>query len=171
MVKYYIYHIPTFKHKDGSIGKIGCTTDVLHRVSVEQNYTEYQILEEHTDIMIASNREIELQKQYGYPVDNVPYYKSYEWCVSGSSNGGKAVHKKHPDLAIKLGSKNGRENGIKSRHKVRKPVYQYDLQGNLIKVFEGIRIAGKELGYCIGANVRGRTKTCYGYIFTYKKRE
>lgn len=39
-----------------------------------QGYSDYEILETHTDIMEVSRREIELQKQYGYKVDNV-YYK------------------------------------------------------------------------------------------------
>jgi hypothetical protein len=41
-----------------------------------QGFTEWEILEEHTDIYIASEREIELQKEYGLPVDTVPYYTS-----------------------------------------------------------------------------------------------
>lgn len=74
---YYIYHIPTFRHKDGRIGKIGCTEEEDAKVRVQnQGYTEYEILETHTDIMVASDREIELQKEYGYPVDKVPYYVS-----------------------------------------------------------------------------------------------
>jgi hypothetical protein len=155
---YSIYHIKGVK--------IGVSTQPEARVE-RQGYTDFEILETHTDIYEVSNREIELQTQYGYPVDQVPYYKSYEWCTRGASGGGKAVHKKYPNMAKKLGSKNGRENGLKSRHKVRKPVYQYDMGGNLIKVFEGARIAQKELGYCISANLRGRTKHAHGFIFSY----
>lgn len=61
---YYIYHI------DGI--KIGCSTNAEKRVK-KQGYTDYTILETHTDIEVASNREIELQKEYGYKVDNIPY--------------------------------------------------------------------------------------------------
>ena len=155
---YSIYHIKGVK--------IGVSTQPEVRVE-RQGYTDFEILETHTDIYKVSEREIELQKEYGYPVDQVPYYKSYEWCAKGASGGGKAVHEKYPNMAKKLGSKNGRKNGLKSRHKVRKPVYQYDIDGNLIKVFEGARIAQKELGYCISHNLRGRTKTCHGFIFSY----
>ena len=155
---YSIYHIKGVK--------IGVSTQPDIRVE-RQGYTDFEILETHTDIYKVSEREIELQKEYGYSVDQVPYYKSYEWACRGSSGGGKAVHEKYPNMAKKLGSKNGRENGLKSRHKVRKPVYQYDIDGNLIKVFEGARIAQKELGYCISANLRGRTKHAHGYIFSY----
>jgi hypothetical protein len=93
MTKYYIYHIPTFVHKNGKIGKIGCTElEAQERVS-QQGYTEYEILETHTDIMIASDRELELQKEYGYPVDTRPYYKTrqmptQEGCKKGGQTQG-----------------------------------------------------------------------------------
>ena len=63
---YTIYHIPGIK--------IGCTDNVLRRIQ-QQGFTEYEVLETHTDIYLASNREIELQKEYGLPIDKVPYYK------------------------------------------------------------------------------------------------
>jgi len=66
---YYIYHITEVK--------IGCTSDLLKRMS-DQGFTEWEILETHTDIMEASAREIELQKDYGYTVDKVPYWKSVQ---------------------------------------------------------------------------------------------
>jgi hypothetical protein len=75
MKKYYIYHIPTFVHKDGRIGKIGCTVQEVNKRSKKQGYTEYEILETHECIYKASDREIELQKEYCYPVDKIPYYK------------------------------------------------------------------------------------------------
>mgnify|MGYP007047349631 FL=1 len=69
MKNYYIYHISGIK--------IGCTVNIPHRMA-EQGFTEWEILETHTDIYVASDREIELQKQYGLPVDTVPYWKSVE---------------------------------------------------------------------------------------------
>jgi hypothetical protein len=69
----------------------------------------------------------------------------------------------------KLGSKNGKENGLKSRHKVRKPVYEFDLNGNLLREFIGAREAKKELGYCISACLRGRTKHAHNKFYTYDK--
>lgn len=66
---YYIYHI---------LGvKIGCTSVLQHRMQ-EQGFTEWEVLETHEDIYVASDREIELQKQYGYRVDDVPYYISVQ---------------------------------------------------------------------------------------------
>jgi len=66
---YYIYHIPGVK--------IGCTSQLKTRLK-KQRFTEWEILETHTDIMVASAREIELQKEYGYTVDTIPYWKSIE---------------------------------------------------------------------------------------------
>lgn len=67
MKKYYIYHI---KGK-----KIGVSTNPNLRVK-NQGYNNFEILETHSDIHIVSYREIELQKQYGYRVDRLPYYLS-----------------------------------------------------------------------------------------------
>lgn len=67
MKTYYIYHIRDVK--------IGCTTEIIKRMN-DQGFTDWEILEEHTDIHIASEREQELQKQYGYRVDSIPYYQS-----------------------------------------------------------------------------------------------
>jgi len=69
MKTYYIYHI---------VGvKIGVTVNIPHRMA-EQGFTEWDILETHTDIYEVSDREIQLQKEYGLPVDKVPYWKSVE---------------------------------------------------------------------------------------------
>ena len=64
---YYLYHIPG--------KKIGVTCDLNNRVTVQQGYgpDEYEILEESKDIDYISNREIELQKEYGYRVDRKLY--------------------------------------------------------------------------------------------------
>ena len=63
---FYIYHVPG--------KKIGVTQDVQERMK-RQRATTYEILEEHTDGWLAGDREIELQKEYGYPVDCVHYMK------------------------------------------------------------------------------------------------
>ncbi len=73
--KYYIYHIPTFVHKDGMIGKIGVSVRPKRRIR-NQKYSDYEILETHTDIIEVSRREIELQKQYGYKIDKIMYCKT-----------------------------------------------------------------------------------------------
>ena len=61
---YYIYHIPNIK--------IGCSKNPKRRVK-QQGYDEFTILETHTDIQIASERERLLQKEYGFKMDNTLY--------------------------------------------------------------------------------------------------
>ena len=65
--KYIIYHIPG--------KKIGVTNDLYNRVESQQGYEvgEYEILESSDDIDYISKRELELQEEYGYKVDRVPY--------------------------------------------------------------------------------------------------
>lgn len=67
MKKYYLYHIPG--------KKIGVTCDLINRVTEQQGYkdNEYEILDVSEDISYISDREIELQKQYGYKVDKQLY--------------------------------------------------------------------------------------------------
>ena len=67
--EYILYHIPG--------RKIGCTTDLYNRVTEQQGYEpgEYEVLEKSNDIDYISKRELELQKEYGYRVDRVPYNK------------------------------------------------------------------------------------------------
>jgi NTP pyrophosphatase (non-canonical NTP hydrolase) len=64
---YYLYHIPG--------KKIGVTRNIIKRVTQQQGYKEgeYDILEQSEDINYISDREIELQKYYGYKVDDVKY--------------------------------------------------------------------------------------------------
>jgi len=64
---YYLYHIPG--------KKIGVTRDLNTRVTLIQGYkeNEYEVLEQSDDISYISDREIELQKSYGYKVDRKPY--------------------------------------------------------------------------------------------------
>ena len=64
---YYLYHIPG--------KKIGVTRDLNTRVTLIQGYKkgEYEVLEQSDDIDYISDREIELQKSYGYKTDRQLY--------------------------------------------------------------------------------------------------
>ena len=64
---YYMYHIPG--------KKIGVTRNLNTRVTLIQGYKEgeYEVLEQSEDIDYISDREIELQKSYGYKVDRQKY--------------------------------------------------------------------------------------------------
>jgi len=68
---YCIYHIPG--------KKIGVTNDLKNRVEKQQGYIEgeYEVLEMSDDINYISNKEIELQKKYGYRVDRKLYKDLY----------------------------------------------------------------------------------------------
>ena len=64
---YYLYHIPG--------KKIGITRNLKDRVTRQQGYTadEYEVLLTSDDIDFISDKEIELQKSYGYKVDRQKY--------------------------------------------------------------------------------------------------
>jgi len=64
---YYLYHIPG--------KKIGVTCNLNSRVTLTQGYNpdEYEVLDQSDDINYISEKEIELQKSYGYKVDRKKY--------------------------------------------------------------------------------------------------
>ena len=64
---YYLYHIPG--------KKIGVTCNLNNRVTLTQGYNpdEYEVLDQSDDIDYISEKEIELQKSYGYKVDRKKY--------------------------------------------------------------------------------------------------
>ena len=68
---YYLYHIPG--------KKIGVTRDLNSRVVDQQGYglDEIEVLDQSTDINYISDREIELQKSYGYKIDRKKYKDLY----------------------------------------------------------------------------------------------
>ena len=125
---YYIYHIPQVK--------IGCSTQPNKRVE-RQGYSNFEILETHTDIHIASQREIELQKEYGYKVDSCTYFDSIkEFKIETAQKGGKASAtkswKENRDREMQKSYKGGRMNAEKTG----KPVTMCDMNGNPIKEFK-----------------------------------
>ena len=161
---YSIYHIEGVK--------IGVSKNVKRRVKV-QGYDTYEILEEHTDIYEVSNREQQLQKEYGYKVDTKPYWQTIkmptkEGCSKGGKIGGKIAGKmayesgrlkKIASLGGKTGGKiTGKINGkIAGKAAVesgqlakihlanRKPIIQYDNDGTFIKEWDSIKEAANQL--------------------------
>lgn len=134
---YYIYHIPNYVQRDGSIGKIGVSEQPEIRVKT-QKHSQYEILETHTDIFKVSEREIELQKQYGYKVDLLPYYKTVKTAKSGrggkvaNGKGGRNNSKENKSKAGKIGGKGNRQLTFDDAQTIRelysKKVYnQYQL--------------------------------------------
>ena len=102
-MEYYIYHIPGVK--------IGCTSQLEIRMK-QQEFGSWEVLETHTDGWLAGNREIELQKEYGLPVDKIHYMiarqhmqKAQRIANNGWQTGDQAARgrrnkgRKRPDLA------------------------------------------------------------------------
>ena len=120
---YYIYHIYGIK--------IGCSSEPEKRIN-DQGFTEYEILEVHEDIHIASEREIELQKEYGYKVDKSPYWlsvenrykfdgsqRTYSFTQANRSKGGKTSGKITAESGRLHTPERQSENGKKSASKIR----------------------------------------------------
>lgn len=63
------------------------------------------------------------------------------------------------------------ENIRKSRDKMRKPVYQYTLDGEFVREWESMCEVKRELGYSdrhISECCKGKLKTAYGFLWKYK---
>jgi hypothetical protein len=175
---YYIYHIPNFKWKDGSIGKIGCTDELTTRMK-RQHASEYEVLETHSDIYIASQREIELQKQYGYPVDNKPYWEVVKMASFNSrSKGGKIGGKTGGSIAGPIGGlKNVQTGHMENIRKLavelrKRPIVQYDMYGIKIKEWNSAVECASGLNMYAGnitAVCKKHRKSHKGFIFRYKE--
>ena len=135
-------------------------------------------METHKDIYIASDREIELQKKYGYPIDTIPYHISYnnrQINVSTQSRikGAKKAlqirknnktkwEKSLLNWQIAGGKKQGSINAIKYG----KAVEMYDSNDNLIKTFSNLKQAAKYFNTS-SSNIRiacnDYKRSCKGY--------
>jgi hypothetical protein len=130
---YYIYHIPGIK--------IGCTKNPNSRLR-QQNAKTYEILETHSDIHIASQREIELQKEYGYKSDTCTYYDSIKkFTIETAIKAGKASAtkswKENRYRELEKSSKGGKAIAAITG----KAVIMCDMNGNPIKEFKNRAIA------------------------------
>jgi hypothetical protein len=175
---YYIYHIKGIK--------IGCTNNLKRRIK-EQGFTDYELIEQHSDKFIASNREKELQNKYGYRLDSIPYNESLrrikkaqkvslatksEWLpkVDWKAREAKIDTKaKWDKVKSSEGYKNRRiANGSEQLKKV---ILQYDLDGNFIKEWNcGVRNMPEEYKNA-GGCAKSNKGTLYGYQWRYKTSE
>lgn len=160
---YYIYHIPSVK--------IGCTKNHKRRVN-QQGYTEYTILEQYEDIDVASKRELELQKEYGYRVDTNTYSSSVQgYSVEKVKRAGSISAKKQWSENREKELQKGIKGGKVVKEKYSKTIIQYDLYDNFIKEWKGIKEAARTLNIKppnLSATLNGRQKTCGGFIWKYK---
>jgi len=130
---YYIYHIPGVK--------IGCTKNLKNRLS-QQTKGDWELLEEHNDIHIASEREIELQKQYGYKVDTATYYNSVkgyskEKIIKAGRASATKQWKENRDRELQKSIKGGKAIAEKTS----KITQQCDLDWNVLNTFTSTKAA------------------------------
>ena len=150
--------------------------DVVRRMK-QQNIKEgeYEIVEKHSNAKTASIREIELQKQYGYKVDNIPYWKTLKNSKKAQNPIAQAKRVANTDYksrVLNIDYVNRKIDFIKKAKKYEKPIIQYDLKGNIVKHWDSAKQAEKELNLSqggIGQCCRGKLKQAYGYIWTHKK--
>jgi hypothetical protein len=196
--KHYVYIIPDYKWNDGSIGKIGVTQNPDRRAK-EYKLESLTILEEHTNAKVASKREIELQKQYGFKVDTREYWKTLKMQKKSQTPEsqikrtikmkGKSMHLCHTPEAIKKrvaktnweqarkkAAMNTDYKAIMAKREIdynkrKKPINQYDLEGNFIKQWDSSQSAGKSLGKANGSDItqccKGKKKIAFNYIWKY----
>ena len=166
MKKYHIYHIEGVK--------IGCSDNPKKRVKV-QGYNEYTILETHDDIITASMRERELQKEYGYRVDSSDYYKQMKMVNAATNPNARKLaikntnHKERAIKAIETCNKLNWQWNKEGKNNI--PVLQYDINGNFIKEHASLRLASEAIGVSNGFITmvcKGYRKTAKGYTFQYK---
>jgi hypothetical protein len=171
MKHYYIYHIPHFQRKNGKLGKIGCAHDWQTRVE-EQGYTlsDCEILETHTDIYFASDREMELQREYGYRVDHIPYWRTLEVATKA---GKWAVESGQLASIRSKGGKTG-AGARKNKEVSSQPVLAYcKATGEFVGQFPSQIEAARQLGLNVGSIhsvLFGRIKQTGGYTFVRTER-
>ena len=168
MSKHYIYEI--FGRK------IGATNDVERRMKEQKTKEgEYRIIEEHTNAKTCSIREIELQKEYNYPVDRIQYWKTLrnqKKATSEKANKKRVANRDWEAYSAKMDYKLKVINTDyrAKAEKCKKPINQFDLQGNFIKRWDSATDISKKLGLDnsnISQCCRGKYKTTYKFIWKY----
>ncbi len=190
--KYWIYHHPNYQWKDGKIGKIG-VTDNPERRAKQYKVDSLIILEEHTNAKEVSKREIELQKEYNYPVDKKEYWKvrrmqkkaytpeaqkkridkidfsKYDWKEIAKQRDYTKNHSMWQCHTPEARAK--RKTDYKAiGEKNKKSINQYDLEGNFIKQWSSATDAANSLNLNklnINTCCRGEQKTAHKFIWKY----
>ncbi len=175
---FYIYHIPGVK--------IGCSQNIKKRMQ-SQKFVDYEILEEHYDEYKASDREIELQKQYGYKVDRIPYWMSLKRITKASKIAHNTINFKTDidwkardakiDFEKRAEKIKSHPNYINRRiangsEQLKKVLLQYDLDGNFIQErYEGVNWLSKNGFEGVSAVARKSKGTIGGFQWRYKTSE
>lgn len=132
---YYIYHIPGVK--------IGCSKNPKRRIK-QQGSNDFIILEQYEDIEKASERERELQKEYGYKVDYTTYTKSIQgYNQEKVSKAGKASSLKQWSEKRELQIEKSKKGGKINSEKTSKITHMCDTNGNILMTFKNRKDAAK----------------------------
>lgn len=179
---YQIYHIPGVK--------IGCSINPLRRTKA-QGYTHFEILETHNDKTIASQREIELQKKYGYKLDNSTYIQTLQFAKKAYTKTPRPIKRKtetiqertirlkkwHEDMKQrKVGYYDPQVSlraGLVSKDKFSIPIVAYRYPtGEYVGEYTSAKHCQRELNLPNAGNIRnvlkGRGNSYKGYSFKYK---
>lgn len=165
---YYIYHIKGVK--------IGVSYNLKQRI-IWQGYSldDIEILEEHTDIYEVSRREIELQKEYGYKVDTMPYWRTIEEFKDTYTKNGKLASSRYSKQNGLKAVKSGQWDKIKhlGAEVQKRSILAYDKETNeFIGEYSSLAETAKELE-CSTSKIcqvaRGQRNQHKGYIFKYKE--
>jgi hypothetical protein len=163
MSKHYIYEI--FGRK------IGATNDVERRMKEQKvKEGEYRIIEEHTNAKICSIREIELQKEYNYPVDRIQYWKTLrnqKKALTPRAQKKRVASMDWEARTAKMDYKASRAkiDWEKVSKIISKPINQYDLEGNFIKRWNSTI----DVANILNISSSGVTRCCRGNLKTHKK--
>lgn len=157
--------------------KIGCTDDFQRRV--EEHTKKYGvskdeiiILEKHTDIYLASDRERELQRSNGYPLDKQPYW--YVVQVKLPKTKTESAKKKRVENYGDFREKQINRAKLIDVYKVKlKRIGSYNqiVKKTYYKTIKGVHEVARQLGFkhCIGVSrvlsPKYNAKSYKGYTF------
>jgi len=160
---YYIYHIPGVK--------IGCTNNPQNRLR-QQTKGDWEILETYTNIDIASQREIELQKQYGYEIDKSTYKESVQnFKLESVVKAGRASATKSWQNHRERELEKCKKGGVVTKKLFSKTILQFDLNDNFIKEWVGVKETARVFNMTspsLTATLNGRQKTWAGFKWKWK---
>ena len=161
---YYIYEIPG--------KKVGCTKDLTRRQKEQETEGKLILLETHTDIYTASERERLLQKSKGYNIDKQPY-----WYVTQVKLPKTKTEQAKKKRIVTYGDfrqpqlKRTKELKVYKVKVQRVGSYNKIVEKTFYKIIKGIHQCKRELkfNHCTGISnvLRGKAKSYKGYTFEY----
>ena len=158
---------PEYKQRQSELMKKRCQTEKnLNRINGANNHNAQSVIQMDLDgnVIKEYSTMTQAQNETGINVKN----------ISRAANGdrktaGGYIWKLSSGRTIKLNQY--RRN--KTNSYCSKPVLQYDLNGTLLSEYKSVIDVVKQNGFPghtnISANLSGRTKTAYGYVWKYKQ--